>query len=60
MAQASSEHERVILKGTRWLLLKNPELVKRHEVDASQTSESGVMDGVFAKLKSMTKLWAST
>jgi hypothetical protein len=38
--------------------LKNPELVKRHEVDASPTSESGVMEGVLAKLKSM--LWAST
>jgi DNA-binding NtrC family response regulator len=48
--QAALQHHR--------LLLKNPELVKRHEVDASQTSESGVMDGVFAKLKSM--LWAST
>ena len=34
------------------------DLVKRHEVDASPTSESGVMEGVLAKLKSM--LWAST
>jgi serine/threonine-protein kinase len=50
--QAALQHHR--------LLLKNPDLVKRHEVDASQTSESGVMDGVLAKLKSMTRLWAST
>jgi DNA-binding NtrC family response regulator len=50
--QAALQHHR--------LLLKNPELVKRHEVDASQTSESGVMEGVLAKLKSMTRLWAST
>src|SRR5512143_1587110 len=50
--QAALQHHR--------LLLKNPELVKRHEVDVSQTSESGVMDGVLAKLKSMTRLWAST
>jgi len=48
--QAALQHHR--------MLLKNPELVKRHEVDAAQTSESGVMDGMFAKLKSM--LWAST
>ena len=48
--QAALQHHR--------LLLKNPELVKRHEVDASPASESGVMDGVLAKLKSM--LWAST
>src|SRR6185295_601112 len=48
--QAALQHHR--------LLLKNPELVKRHEVDASPTSESGVMEGVLAKLKSM--LWAST
>jgi DNA-binding NtrC family response regulator len=50
--QAALQHHR--------LLLKNPELVKRHEVDASQTSESGVMEGVLAKLKSMKRLWAST
>ena len=48
--QAALQHHR--------LLLKNPELVRRHEVDASPASESGVMDGVLAKLKSM--LWAST
>ncbi len=48
--QAALQHHR--------LLLKNPELVKRHEVDASPVSESGIMEGVLAKLKSM--LWAST
>ena len=50
--QAALQHHR--------LLLKNPELVKRHEVDVSPTSESGIVDGVLAKLKSMTRLWAST
>jgi DNA-binding NtrC family response regulator len=48
--QAALQHHR--------LLLKNPELVKRHEVAAS--SESGVMDGVLAKLRSMKRLWANT
>jgi DNA-binding NtrC family response regulator len=45
--QAALQHHR--------MLLKNPDLVKRHEVDAS--SESGIVDGVLAKLKSMKRLW---
>jgi len=49
--QAALQHHR--------LLLKNPELAKRHEVDAN-TSESGVMDGVLAKLKGIKRLWASS
>ena len=48
--QAALQHHR--------LLLKNPELVKRHEVAAS-TSDSGVMEGVLAKLKGLKRLWAS-
>jgi DNA-binding NtrC family response regulator len=48
--QAALQHHR--------LLLKNPELAKRHEVDAS-TGDSGVVDGVLAKLKGITRLWAS-
>ena len=48
--QAALQHHR--------LLLKNPELVRRHEVDAS-TADSGVMDGVLAKLKGLKRLWAS-
>ncbi len=48
--QAALQHHR--------LLLKNPELAKRHEVAAS-TSDSGVMDGVLAKLKGLKRLWAS-
>ena len=48
--QAALQHHR--------LLLKNPELAKRHEVDAS-TSDSGVVDGVLAKLKGLKRLWAS-
>jgi serine/threonine-protein kinase len=50
--QAALQHHR--------LLLKNPELVKRHEVDASATTDSGIMEGVLAKLKSMKRLWAGT
>ncbi len=49
--QAALQHHR--------LLLKNPELVRRHEVDAS-TGESGVVDGVLAKLKGLKRLWASS
>jgi serine/threonine-protein kinase len=50
--QAALQHHR--------LLLKNPELAKRHEVDASASGESGVVDGVLAKLKGLKRLWAST
>ncbi len=46
--QAALQHHR--------MLLKNPDLVKRHEVDAS-TDAAGLMDGVLAKLKSMKRLW---
>jgi serine/threonine-protein kinase len=48
--QAALQHHR--------LLLKNPELVKRHEVDAS-SADSGVVDGVLAKLKGLKRLWTS-
>jgi serine/threonine-protein kinase len=49
--QAALQHHR--------LLLKNPELVKRHEVDSSSTSDSGVMDGVLSTLKGLKRLWTS-
>ena len=45
--QAALQHHR--------MLLKNPDLVKRHEVEAS--ADSGLMDGVLAKLKNMKRLW---
>jgi serine/threonine-protein kinase len=45
--QAALQHHR--------MLLKNPALVKRHEVDAA--ADTGLMDGVLAKLKSMKRLW---
>ncbi|MBN1239041.1 MAG: hypothetical protein JXB36_11100, partial [Gammaproteobacteria bacterium] len=47
--QAALQHHR--------MLLKNPSLVKRHEVDAAE--ESGIMDNVLNKLKGMRRLWAS-
>jgi DNA-binding NtrC family response regulator len=50
--QAALQHHR--------LLLKNPDLAKRHEVDSSATSESGVMEGVLSKLKGLTRLWTSS
>jgi DNA-binding NtrC family response regulator len=50
--QAALQHHRV--------LLKNPELVKRHAVDASATSDSGVMDGVLSTLKGLKRLWAGS
>jgi DNA-binding NtrC family response regulator len=47
--QAALQHHR--------MLLKNPELVKRHEVDAAPESTGSVVDGVLAKLKSIKRLW---
>ena len=47
--QAALKHHR--------MLLKNPELVQRHQVEASD--DAGVMSGVMAKLKNMRRLWAS-
>ena len=49
--QAALQHHR--------LLLKNPELAKRHEVDVA-TSDSGVMEGVLSKLKGLKRLWTSS
>jgi len=47
--QAALQHHR--------LLLKNPELVKRHEVDAAAPETTGLVDGVLAALKNMKRLW---
>src|SRR5688572_21032893 len=46
--QAALQHHR--------LLLKNPELVKRHEVEAG-AGDAGVVDGVLSKLKGLKRLW---
>ncbi|HEX7238027.1 MAG TPA: response regulator [Gammaproteobacteria bacterium] len=48
--QAALQHHRQ--------LLKNPELAKRHEVDAS-AGDAGVVDGVLSKLKGLKRLWNS-
>jgi serine/threonine-protein kinase len=48
--QAALQHHR--------LLLENPELAKRHEVDAAAPEHVGLVDGVLAKLKNMRRLWA--
>lgn len=48
--QAALHHHRA--------LLKNPDLIKRHEVAA--TADAGLMDGFLSKLKSVRRLWAST
>ena len=47
--QAALKHHR--------MLLKNPDMVRRHKVDSSD--DSGVMGGVLAKLKNVRRLWAS-
>jgi response regulator RpfG family c-di-GMP phosphodiesterase len=47
--QAALKHHR--------MLLRNPELVKRHQVAASE--DGGLVDGVLSKLKNMRRLWAS-
>jgi DNA-binding NtrC family response regulator len=47
--QAALKHHRV--------LLKNPELVKRHAV---ANSEAGIVDGMLNKLKSVRRLWSSS
>lgn len=49
--QAALQHHRT--------LLKNPSLVKRHEVDAAAAEDSGIMEGVLSKLKNVRRLWAS-
>jgi serine/threonine-protein kinase len=46
--QAALQHHRQ--------LLKNPELARRHEVDAS-AGDPGVVDGVLSKLKGLRRLW---
>lgn len=47
--QAALKHHR--------MLLKNPDLVKRHEVDAS--ADAGIVEGMISRLKQVRKLWAS-
>jgi hypothetical protein len=48
--QAALKHHR--------MLLKNPELVERHQVDVA-AEDGGLMGGVLAKLKSVRRFWAS-
>ena len=47
--QAALQHHR--------MLLKHPELVKRHEVDGAE--DAGLGDSMLEKLKSVKRLWAS-
>ena len=47
--QAALKHHR--------MLLKNPDMVQRHKVEAAD--EAGLMGGVMAKLKNVRRLWAS-
>ncbi|HEU4617333.1 MAG TPA: response regulator [Gammaproteobacteria bacterium] len=46
--QAALQHHR--------MLLKNPELCQRHQVESTQ--DSGIMEGLLSKLKGMKRLWA--
>jgi len=47
--QAALKHHR--------MLLRNPELVRRHQVDTS--GDSGLMGGMMARIKNVRRLWAS-
>ena len=47
--QAALQHHR--------MLLKNPELVKRHEVDLTSDTGASLVDGMLAKLRNMKRLW---
>jgi DNA-binding NtrC family response regulator len=47
--QAALKHHR--------MLLKNPDLVRRHEV--AETDSGGLVDGMLAKLRLVRRLWAS-
>jgi DNA-binding NtrC family response regulator len=47
--QAALKHHR--------MLLRHPELIQRHQVEASD--DGGLMGGVMSRLKSMRRLWAS-
>ena len=47
--QAALKHHR--------MLLKNPDLIKRHAV--ADSDDGGLMDGVLNKLKNVRRLWAS-
>jgi DNA-binding NtrC family response regulator len=46
--QAALQHHR--------MLLKNPELCRRHEVETAH--DNGLVDGLLSKLKGMKRLWA--
>jgi serine/threonine-protein kinase len=47
--QAALQHHR--------MLLKNPELAKRHEVDIASDTSTSLVDGMLAKLRNMKRLW---
>ena len=47
--QAALQHHR--------MLLKNPELVRRHEVDVTSETSTSLVDGMLAKLRNMKRLW---
>jgi DNA-binding NtrC family response regulator len=47
--QAALKHHR--------MLLKNPDLVKRYEVD--ETTNTGIVEGMLSKLRNVRRLWAS-
>ena len=49
--QAALKHHR--------MLLKNPDLVQRHQVAITSAEDSGLMGGMLAKLKSVRRFWVS-
>ena len=50
--QAALRHHRV--------LLKNPELIRRHELEYNEGHDGGIIEAMVARLRAVRKLWASS
>ena len=50
--QAALRHHRV--------LLKNPELIRRHELETSDGHHGGIIESMIERLRAVRKLWASS
>lgn len=50
--QAALRHHRV--------LLKNPELIRRHELENNEGHDGGIIEAMVARLRAVRKLWASS
>ncbi len=50
--QAALRHHRV--------LLKNPEMIRRHELETNEGHDGGIIEAMVQRLRAVRKLWAST